>query len=165
MGSPRMTGLIMFMVLLAMPVKEAASSPPEKDGPETVVARLYRDYAWEAVMHRPDWPGLLDQPREILEQYFDEKLASRILRDRVRAGKHGIGRLDFDPIWDSQDPAATDLNVSRSGRPAAVAVQFRCPGGGETVDLLYEMTMTRKGWRIADIRGSDWSLISILDSD
>ncbi len=165
MRSSKMTGLILFMVLSAMPVKEAASSPPEKDGPETVVARLYRDYAWEAVMHQPDWPGLLDQPRGILEQYFDAKLASRILQDRVRAEKQGMGRLDFDPIWNSQDPAATDLKVIRSGRPATVAVQFRCPHSGETVDLLYEMTMTRKGWRIANIRGSDWSLISMLDSD
>jgi hypothetical protein len=142
------------------------AAPAAESGPVQVVAQLYRDFAWEAVVHSPDWDGraLLDQPRAVLERYFDSNLATLILRDRECVAQTGeICQLDFSPIWASQDPGASELNVAAGPSPDVVNVRFRYPGDGKKIELSYRMVKTRAGWRIADIHNNgDWALLSIL---
>lgn len=160
----RSLALLMFTAALLITSVEASPRPPETDSPKTIVLKLYRDFAWEAVMDVPAWPGLIDQPKNVLERYFDDKLTSLILKDRACAKKQGLCRLDFLPIWASQDPSAGDLTVEESGEPHIVLVKFRYRSTNEEVQLKYRMSKTTRGWRISDITGSDWSLLSILGS-
>jgi hypothetical protein len=144
---------------------DAFPSKPNDDSSETTVLKLYRDFAWEAVMNVPGWEGLIDQPRNILEEYFDQKITTLILEDRACAEKEGLCRLGFLPIWASQDPSAGDLSVEKSDKTNVVLVKFRYQTTGERVMLKYIMAETPVGWRISDIIGPDWSLLSILTSE
>lgn len=139
----------------------AAAPPP---GADAVVARLYKDFAWEAKSNDTEKTGLIDQPKSVLSSYFDETMTRLILEDRACSARtNEICRLDFPPIWDSQDPAAAGLKVSATKDPSIVQVTFRNPVGGEVTTLSYEMTKTAAGWRIHDIKyKSHQSLLAIL---
>ena len=144
-----------------------APEPRAQAGAVDTVARLYRDYAWEAVVEQPRWRGhgLLDQPREVLVQYFDDALTDLILADRACASRTGaVCKLDFSPIWASQDPGASGLKVSPTTDPTVVAVEFRYPSNAQLIELSYQMIETRSGWRVRDIDyGGGRSLLAILD--
>lgn len=131
-----------------------------------VVAQLYRDFAWEAVIDEPgsDSYTLLSQPRAVLERHFDAKLASLILEDRQCAIQtREICKLDFSPIWASQDPGATELRIVAGSKPDIVSVKFRYPSNGESIELSYLMARTKLGWRVSDIRYTSGStLLSVL---
>jgi hypothetical protein len=150
-----------FIIISLITSVDAASFQPNDSIPEGIVLKVYKDYAWEAIMAGP-YDGLLEQPKSVLEQYFDEKLTSLILKDRACAEKKGICNLDFDPVWDSQDPSASDLEVKKTDKQNIISVTFRYPSNDERTELKYRVTKTVKGWRISDISGKDWSLVSIL---
>jgi hypothetical protein len=142
----------------------AAAPAPPPIGANAVVAKLYKDFAWEAVAGHAEKPGLIEQPRAILNRYFDDTLTALILEDRkcVERTKE-VCRLDFSPIWDSQDPNATKVNVVGSSDPAVVKVSFTDPESGTSTTLSYRMVKTKDGWRIHDIDyTSHESLLAIL---
>jgi ABC-type transporter MlaC component len=162
-----------LMVLVAMTLVSsvALSAPPPSSGAVKAVAKLYRDYAWEAVIEEPSSSELelFQQSRNVLEQYFDRNLATLILRDRrCSETTHEICRLDFMPMWSSQDPEAIGLKVLPTSDPSVVSVEFIYPGNSIHIKLSYYLSKTADGWRISDIRGStdgsNWSLLSILES-
>jgi hypothetical protein len=131
-----------------------------------VVARLYRDFAWEAVVETPTWNGheLLDQPRAVLARYFDDALVRLWLADRACASRtHEICKIDFMPIWDSQDPSGTFVNIAPTRDSTLVQVELRHPYYKEARALNYRLVKTAAGWRIHDIvRPGKWSLVSLL---
>jgi hypothetical protein len=130
------------------------------------VTRLYKDYAWEAVIEEPIVPGsLLEQPRSVLARYFDDTLTAALLTDRACAAKaHGICNLDFDPIWASQDPdGATSLRVTATPDSNVVAVSYVYAPNGSPHSLSYHLRKTPRGWRIHDIVYPDGtSLLGLL---
>jgi len=154
---------LLVVVPLAWSLSTLSAAPPPA-GAEAVVARLYKDFGWEAKAGQSARPGLIDQPRPVLSRYFDDSLTTLILKDRECAERtHEICRLDFSPIWDSQDPAAERLNVFGTKEPAVVKVTFRDPGSGLVTEMSYRMTKTPEGWRIHDISyRSHASLLTIL---
>ncbi|HEV8215211.1 MAG TPA: hypothetical protein VGP95_05235 [Gemmatimonadaceae bacterium] len=133
-----------------------------------VVARLYRDFAWEAVVETPNWQGheLLDQPRAVLARYFDNELIRLWLADRAcEARTHEICKIDFMPIWDSQDPSGSFVSIDSTADPTLVKVQLRHPFKTEPRVLNYRLVKTPDGWRIHDIvRPGNWSLVSLLSA-
>lgn len=155
--------LTFFAITLLTLSVGAAPFQPNDSSPEGIVFKIYKDFAWEAVMSGP-YDGLMQQPQIVLEQYFDEKLTSLILKDRACAKKKGMCNLDFLPIWDSQDPSAGDLTVEKTNKPYIISVTFRYPSIDKKIELKYRVTKTTKGWRISNISGKDWSLLLILSS-
>jgi hypothetical protein len=133
-----------------------------------VVARLYRDFAWEAVVETPNWQGheLLDQPRVVLARYFDNELIRLWLADRAcEARTHEICKIDFLPIWDSQDPSGSFVSIDSTADPTLVKVQLRHPFKTEPRVLNYRLVKTPDGWRIHDIvRPGNWSLVGLLSA-
>lgn len=160
------TRLLIFLLIEVLLATLLGGSPPAPSEKVRVVTQLYQEFAWEAVIAEPGLPeqGLLEQPREILVRYFESSLVELILQDRREVEKsHEVGRLDFLPIWDSQDPAATDLRVVEGPAPDTVAVTFRYPGRDEPVRLTYHLTKAPNGWRISDIEyASGYSLRKLL---
>jgi hypothetical protein len=160
---PRATRSLLVLLALLAP----ARTMPAQASPVTVVAQLYRDFAWEAIVDEPKSrdDALLAQPRIVLARYFDDTLTALILNDRSCAAKtHGICRLDFSPIWASQDPGASELRIAATKDPTVVAVRFRYPATGAMIQLSYRMSQTRSGWRVHDIVDSPGrSLRAILE--
>ena len=159
----KLLSLVFLATILVAASAEAELRPPIVNSPEGIVFKLYRDYAWEAVL-AAGGDGLMQQPPRILQHYFDKKLAALILRDRKCSQKGEICRLDFAPMWASQDPAAADLTVEKTEQKNIIKVQFRYPSTNEKIELKYRVTKTPQGWRISDIAGKDWSLLAILSS-
>jgi hypothetical protein len=154
------------VILLVVSASSLTAQRARSPGAVATVAQLYRDFAWEAVVDEPVWNGhgLIDQPRAILLRYFDERLTDLLLVDRACVSHtHAICRLDFLPIWASQDPAATELKVLPTQDSSVVVVKFRYPSGGDAVELRYHLLKGKSGWRIDDIsQGSRWSLLALL---
>jgi hypothetical protein len=161
-----------FLVALLMPaaaiedcLAQSESSPLA--GPVAVVYRLYRDFAWEAVISEPrgDDSGVMEQPKAVLERYFDTRLTNLILKDRECAQRTGaICNLDFAFIWDSQDPAAYGLTIT-PGTGDTVDVAFKYPDKGSPTRITYQTTKASGHWRISDVRFKSQkgrSLLSIL---
>jgi hypothetical protein len=152
-----------LFAVLTISISSLSAAPPPP-GPDAVVSQLYKDFAWEAVPDHAEKPGLIEQPRAVLQRYFDDGLTNLILADRACAERtHEICRLDFSPIWDSQDPAASGLKVSATKDPSVVNVTFRDPESHDVTELTYRMTKTQAGWRVHDIAyKSHESLLTLL---
>jgi hypothetical protein len=119
--------------------------------PVAAVSRLYRDFAWEAVLAQPEGLSLAQQPKAVLQRYFTPKLASALAADAACASRRReICRLDFLPLWASQDPSAQDLTVAQAG-PGLVKVTFATPSSKQATVLQLNVVPTKAGWRVADI--------------
>jgi hypothetical protein len=143
--------IVIFFAVLTISICTLSAAPPPP-GADAVVSQLYKDFAWEAAPDHAEKPGLIDQPRAVLQRYFDDNLTNLILADRACAERtHEVCRLEFSPIWDSQDPAASGLKVSATKEPGVVKVTFRDPESHDVTELTYRMTKTQMGWRVHDI--------------
>jgi hypothetical protein len=150
-----LAGLFFVLSFVFSPAIANERHKNQQDTSTEVVYRLYKDFAWQAVLLSPNAPPKVfvpieSQPRPVLERYFHAELSSLLISDnRCRLAK-GLCNLDFDPIFASQDPGAFDLNVQLlvSGN---VAVQFTYPGNGQKIRLEYKVKPSAKGWRITDI--------------
>lgn len=132
---------------------------------KALVAQLYKAYEWETKSgHAENRRSLVDESREVLAQYFDNKLMGLILKERACVKKtKEICLLDFPPIWASQDPSALKkLNISGTNAPEMVLVEIRYEGQ-KPLKLTYHVAETKAGLRITDIEyDKDSSLLKIL---
>jgi hypothetical protein len=153
-------------ILFAASPFGAAHTQSAKVPPSLALVRaLYAQYACEAVLDYCDGDHeLLDQPRRVLERYFDSTLAALWVADRAcEARTHEICRIDFLPMWNSQDPTGTMVTVLPGQDSTQVRVELRNFGASEPRVLVYSLTRTSRGWRIHDIAfGKEWSLIALL---
>lgn len=118
-----------------------------------VVAHLYRDYGWQAFASQQDLfgEGLEQQRRKVLGQYFNAQLVDLIAKDaECQVKQRGICRLDFDILFDSQDPVVADLEilVPASGK---VQVRFTNPVNHETKAIDFLVARTAGRWKIIDV--------------
>lgn len=119
----------------------------------TVVARLYKDFAWQAVASQPDLFGedLSHQSKSTLEKYFAPALADLLIKDAACQMKsQGICNLDFDLLFDSQDPRVTDLEVSMTS-PGKVSVVYRDPVDGTATRIDFDVARVAGTWKIMDV--------------
>jgi hypothetical protein len=130
-----------------------------------VVRSLYERFSAEAVLEEPSPEGeLVDQPMSVLSLYFDKELATLWLKDRDCVERsHEICRLDFSPLWDSQDAGGATVSIKPdTGVDSVQAVVTY--GGKEKRRIHYELVRTSSGWRIHDVAfdGKRGSLRRIL---
>lgn len=159
------------IVLLAgvlAPLALVAHDTTHVTGPSTVVAKLYKDFAWEALGTSDAAFGapLSEQPLVVLDNYFDGALASLLVNDAacVQRSQGDECNLSFNLMFASQDPGASDLEIKPVGSDR-VAVSFTYPGNGEKIRLEYITVQTHSGWRIRDVvyrNQNDESLVRIL---
>jgi hypothetical protein len=154
---------------LACLVTVATLSALERSVAEQLVEKLYRQFAWEAIMSGPEFrqPGLIDQPESVLEQFFTPGITKLLLKDRAEAAAAGeVGRIDFLPLWASQDPSASDLSIGAGTEPNTVTVGFLPLGAESRTELVFIVEETPSGLRIADIEyPGAYSLATLLKSD
>ena len=122
-------------------------------GQAAVVAKLYKDFAWQALASQHDLFGddVAHQGKTTLEQYFAPALADLLVKDAVcQIRSRGICNLDFDLLFDSQDPRVTDLEVSTAS-PGRVAVVYKDPVDGKATRIEFDVARVAGQWKIADI--------------
>jgi hypothetical protein len=140
--------LIGLGALLAGPASAADGSALDQ------VVALYRSIAWQAVVQQPAeaGPGLLGQPVAELGRWFDPALAALLAADHQCSRRsRQVCALDFDPLWDSQDPLGATVAITPGARAGEVRVQLAY-GSTPREPLIFQLGSTATGWRIADIR-------------
>lgn len=146
---------------------ESTAHAAANESEAKVVANLYKDYAWQAIAGQSDLfgGGLGGQSKASLEKYFASDLAKLLAEDSAcQVRTREICNLDFDLLFDSQDPRVTDLEVEKSA-PGKVRVQFKDPVTDETTRIEFKLAMVSGKWRITDIiyrKKDEPSLKSIL---
>lgn len=161
MNFSQWTYLLMCGLLVLLP-KTALSAEPQNA--KALVAQLYKAYDWETKSEQSsNRRTLIEESREVLAQYFDNKLTGLMLKDRACVNKtEEVCNLDFSPIWASQDPSVPKkLNILGTNDPEIVLVELRYQGQ-QPLKLTYHVTQTKAGLRISDIEYSDSSLLKIL---
>jgi hypothetical protein len=118
-----------------------------------VVVKLYKDFAWQAVASQHDLFGedLSHQNKTALEKYFAPTLADLLVKDAAcQLRSQGICNLDFDLLFDSQDPRVTDLDVKTTS-PGRVSVVYKDPVDDKTTRVDFEVVRLGGVWKITDI--------------
>jgi hypothetical protein len=117
-----------------------------------IVTKLYRDFAFEAVIEEPlnAGDGLMSQPRNVLRQYFTPKLIELILGEQRCAENNGICQIDFLPLWDGQDVVGTTVQIRQGHTADTVTAKLQWVTK-ETSELTYHLERTKQGWKIDDI--------------
>ena len=154
----------LFTTLLFAAAAVALASPESRGSdPEAIVKDLYK--AHDA--HKG--PFSQTENRGLIDRYFTKELAALIWKDAVTANGE-IGALDFDPLYDSQDPQITAFKIGKmklrgnteDAGPTALDVTFKDSGKPVTIGFQFEQD-TNKAWKIADIHYADGrSLRAIL---
>lgn len=141
----------------------AAAQPP--GGALKAVAKLYQDFAAEAVMDTAELsiPDLFGGPKVTMARYLDDQLIALVMADRECSRRtQEVCNLDFAPIWDSQDMVGATVKIAQGKDPARVNVDVRFPQN-EVRKLTYVMVKTPAGWRVHDIEyDGHESLVTML---
>lgn len=161
-----MSRLTIGTILLALGHLAAAAESGADVPPQVAVVRsLYERFAAEAVLNQPSADvELVDQPMSVLSRYFDKELGTLWMQDRECAKRtHEICRLDFSPLWDSQDPSGATVSIEPDTEQDSVRAIIGY-GSKERRVVHFKLVHTQAGWRIHDIAfdGERQSLRRIL---
>jgi len=146
-----------ILVLLSLSCTVHANNNSSSAASSTVY-HLYRDYGWPALFQssgeaeRYLGKPIAEQSKEVLSKYFDPHLTQLFLNeaDCNARSKGELCKLDFDPIFASQDDAAMDLVVKDAGS-GNVDVQYTYPSSRQKISLHFKLRNLSVGWRIYDI--------------
>lgn len=139
-------------VLLQMP----AIAAPNVDTTRLskLVSGMYARYAWVAVYSTASPPNAVPLAlanRAELQATFVPDLAKAIWEDAQCAAKRGeICTLDFDILFDSQDPSASELTVQDDAQGAGVRACFKVADGARKC-LSFVGASVHGAARVADI--------------
>lgn len=162
-----------FVVVIALTTLTlggaSTAAAAQADTQAGVVAKLYKDFAWQAIAGQQDLFGedIGHQSRSTLEKYFAPALADLLVKDvACQVKSQGICNLDVDLLFDSQDPRVTDLEIATIA-PGRVAVVFKDPTNEETTKIEFKVVQVAGTWKIADIiysKSGHWSLKKVLSN-
>jgi Protein of unknown function (DUF3828) len=163
-------GLLLTTVLLvaALCAPAAAARRSRKQiGPTQVVIDLYRQ-------HKKRSPFFQKTNRALLDKYFEKNLADLIWKD-AQGPSDEVGALDGDPLFNAQDMDIKNFVVHPADYMASYGPAL--PGGkmpprnratvevtfdnlGQPHTVYFEMSLSRVGWRIWEIRYDDHTQLS-----
>ena len=127
------------------------STAPE---PNAIAKKLY------ASEKGKQGPFFQTEDRARVDQYFTKALGNLIWKDAVES-KGEVGKLDFDPLYGSQDPQIKDFVIGGNGwggdkkfgpdTEAVVQVTFKDSGKEKMISLRFLLGKDQQ-WKIDDIR-------------
>lgn len=136
-------------LLLALLPGLAVAAPHDTE--VAAVRALYARYAQEAAIDDVGSPTLAGAPAAVLRLHLTEGLTRLLLLDReCKRRTQEICRLDFVPLWDSQDPVGTSVKLRWNAGQRRVEAELR-RGGGSARTLAYSLVKLKGSWRIDDI--------------
>jgi len=154
-----MNRFILLVAILAL-VAEFASAragSSDLDTGKELVAQLYKEHSGKSD------PLQYPASKKLLSNYFYKPLLDLYLKDQEDS-KGEVGKIDFDPLYDSQDFEISDFNlVVLPNKKGYVAARFKNMGVDQ--EIIFALQRTKMGWRIGHIRYRDGrSLWKILQS-
>ena len=149
----------LFLVLTVWPMALHAQAKPVD-----FVRGMYAQYAWETTDTESDKRlPLFSEGRLVLQRYLDATLTKAVLADQACAAREGECNLDFEPMWDSQDPGGATVDVVATPDATVVQARIHYPYNNETRVVTYRLRSTADGWRITDMASPRWrSLLQLL---
>ena len=139
-------------MLTSLIIALSAHAAPAQDM-RAPVTSLYKAFAWQALSENNKLFGdaLMDQPAATLSQYFEPTL-SRLIADDAACQRrtHEICHLDFDILFDSQDPRVTDLTIAVASHNT-VEVRYKDPVSDAETLITFTVAKQAAGWRISDV--------------
>jgi len=158
--------MTMAIVVCALGLSTVSQPPTPGATAVAAVARIYQDFAAEAVIDSPELSieDLFGRPKTTLARYLDDGLVALVLADRACSRRtQEVCNLDFSPIWDAQDAVGTVVKISEGKDPSRVLVELQTPDHKDLRRLTYRMVKTPGGWRVHDIEyDSHESLVTML---
>jgi len=139
--------MMLTALIVALPAYPASAQDARAP-----VAALYKAFAWQALSDDKVFgEALVDQPAATLSQYFDPTL-TRLLADDAACQRRTqeICHLDFDILFDSQDPRVTDLTITVASRNT-VEVRYKDPVSDAATLITFTVVKQAQGWRISDV--------------
>lgn len=97
-------------------------------------------------------------PGKDASRIFSPSLLKLMRRDRQLAGSGYVGKLDFDPGCDCQDPdgmRVVAVNVSATVAGRAISDVHLDFGGAQKTIVHLQIIYLRQGWRIDEILAAD----------
>lgn len=132
--------------------------------PEKVVEEVYEIHAKDMKSGRED-RIFNSRSRRNLDKYFEKKLADLIWKD-LTAKKDEAGVLDFDPLYNTQDPQITKLRVARAKiENDRVVILVTFENSGVLEKITYVLSLSEGRWKIADIEYRDGKTLLKYFSD
>jgi hypothetical protein len=164
-------GKLLKWIVIAVLAMDCSAGAADGEA-EGVVYHLYKDFGWMALFASADEGSrylgkpITDQPRNVLRKYFNAELTQLLLNEAScnAKSKGELCNLEFDPIFASQDTAATNLTI-KSIIDGEVMVQFIYPSNNQKIKLEYKLNKSEGSWKISDIiyfNNDQVSLKSIL---
>lgn len=149
------TGILALAVLPGAQLAAVAAAP-QPDTPEAVIQSLYAH-------HQPGKHREVDTcKRRALAPYCDRRLTDLFVKDCECSRRTGdVCNLDWDPFYDAQDFGKEDPNPRIKRIAGTDSFEVTITNLGE-IRLTYEMTKTKAGWRVANIRSAKWDLLKVL---
>lgn len=159
-----------FFILISFEFRTFSTEP--HNTPVDLVCKLYKDYAWVGLgIDSKNSPkifgkGLLAESKEVLSGYFDARLTTLIQAEhhRTTTNPGELGLLEFDMIFASQDPCASDFRIAMKSSNV-VLVSFAHPSNQSKFEIEYHISGSGNDCRISDLiytREGRQSLIQIL---
>lgn len=157
-----LAGLALLSTTLA-----GLAAKPKANGsePDALLRDLYKAHAAEK------GPFFERKNPRLLERYFTKELARFLAKDAIKS-EGEIGAIDFDPLYASQDPEISNLQVGpvqpraagKSANEAGAVVIANFRDGGKPRQLRFEFAMQPdKTWRISEIHYPEGSsLLQLL---
>lgn len=151
----KVTCVLSFAIILAaasVGFGQAKKAKPLE--PNAIIKKLYK------VQKAGSGPFFQTKSRVIVDKYFTKDLADLIWKDAVDA-KGEVGALDFDPLYNSQDPQPTNFVIMNTGwggdakfgpaDEAVVQVTFKQWKKEYMISFRFHQ-QKNKQWKIYDIR-------------
>lgn len=152
-GLGRYAAYASILLVIFAPGNSHAAPRQSRSGDIALIAKLYKNFAWQALGTTQDVFGkpLQQQDEAALRQYFDPTLAALIVQDRECVRRRAeVCNMDFDPLFGSQDATVSDFTIQRESA-GRIAVAFTSPSSGEKAKLLFHMEQSGAVWRINDV--------------
>lgn len=139
-----------LLLATALIAGSAGAAPPQEI--RAPVIALYKMFAWEALSSGETFGGgVTGQSAAQLAEFFDPSLTGLLIQDRAcQKKRREICKLDFDILFDAQDPRVTDLTIV-AVKNGEVAVTFKDPVTDISTHIRYVVRRGSRGWRITDV--------------
>ena len=146
--------LFLISIAALMGFSAPAGAKPTASGAMAYLEALYAPYRGQTAQ-----PVTLAEPAK----YYEVRLARAIIAEAAAANARGEApELNGDPICDCQDYVpftAIIAPIGLQGNRASTVVTF---DNGRPKRLEIDLVATKAGWRIYDIRTSDYGLRKLL---
>lgn len=156
---------LVFALLSMCCATLAPAQKSKRPEPNAIVRNLY---AAEKAKRSPFFQS---EDRARVDQYFTKTLGNLIWKDAVES-KGEVGKLDFDPLYGSQDPQIKDFVIGENGwggdkksgpeTEAVVQVTFKDSGKEKMISFRFLQGKDQQ-WKIDDIRYPDLDDLLLKD--